>query len=110
MSVASRVNVLGLVLIVIGLAVVASLPLKSPPKSPLGYFLTGCAVGTLFGQTTIAAFWTVLGSPPLHRRVLWSLIWLILLLVAIAISVRFESPMLSIVPMIGTAVGTQWIL
>lgn len=110
MTATSRFNTWALWLIAVGSVMVATPSLLSAGRaSQSGYILVGCVFGTPFGQIMCAAFWTALGSWPLHRRVLFSLIWSAMLLAAIAISFRFEH-LGQILPMVGAALGTQWIL
>ena len=106
----SRLYVWALLMIGLGCALVAGLDLQSFRGKPvLEFFVVGYAIGTLFGQTTVAAFWCAFGSSPLHRRVIVSLAWLTLLLVVIAIGFRFSGVRREL-PMVGIALAAQWIL
>ena len=69
--------------------------------SASGYFALGCSIGTLSGQSTIAALWTALGPSGLYRRFLFSIIWLSLLLSAVAIGLRLRPESLVILPALG---------
>jgi hypothetical protein len=111
MTSASRVYVWTAPLIALGCLLVAGLDLDAQtPDSPYGWFVIGCALGTMFGQTTIAAFWTALGPPPLYARLLASLLWLTLLSLAFVIGFRFERQSLEVLPLLGPSAGGQWVL
>jgi hypothetical protein len=110
MTAGSRLHVWALALIASGWVLVASPDLRyASPQSLWGRFVVGFAIGTLFGQTTVAAFWTALGSAPLYGRLLSALVWLGLLLLAIAISLRLEHVSAEL-PMVGVSLVTQWIV
>ncbi len=107
---APRVYLGTLPLIATGCVLVAALDLKpANPYSAWESFAIGCSIGTLFGQTTIAAFWTALGPSGLYRRLLFSIIWLTLLVSAVAIGLRLRPESLN-VPALGTSLGLLWIL
>ena len=72
----------------------------------VGFFL-----GAMYGQTTLAAVWTVVGPGPLARRLRYSLVWIALLAVAVAMNTHFHDwPSRSMAVVISLCLVGQWIV
>lgn len=68
-------------------------------------------LGSMFGQTTLAAAWTAFGPGPLTIRLTGSLVWIVLLALAVTINISVNSgPPTSTAVWIGLCLFGQWIL
>lgn len=97
-----------LVAVALGCILVAS---WQPHRWP-NEFATGIMLGTLYGQAAAAAVWVALGPPPLLRRGLVILAWLVGMSIALVVTiVRFRSGMSigDLVLLFGSFLG-QWFL
>jgi hypothetical protein len=101
------------VLIALGWLLVASLHPGGPPTT-VESFKIGLLIGTMFGQTSLAAGWCALGPFALVRRLPLAAVWLAALTVALGINLvtdRSQPPDgLRILLVVGGAMCAQWLL
>jgi len=77
---------------------------------PANYFVVGWILGTLFGQTTLAAAWSALGPFSLAWRLPLSLAWLSALIIGLAINLKVSGePFAATLVLGGCALG-QWLV
>jgi hypothetical protein len=75
------------------------------------YAAKGLLIGTMFGQTTIAGAWAALGPYPLLKRLPLSLVWIAVLLLAVAINMTlYDGPGADFIFLWGTCLYGQWLL
>jgi hypothetical protein len=92
------------------MAMIVPLP-KGEPFDALEYACVGFIFGTLFGQTTLAASWAVLGPGRLIWRLSLSLVWIGLLTLALRGSLGSVSPgAAGNALIIGACLFGQWII
>lgn len=84
------------------------------PNSSNGYLETvaiGYFIGSLFAHATLAAAWTAFGPGPLMFRLPLSLLWILLLAIAIAINIALHHGGMQEVPVVlGTIYFGQWLV
>lgn len=90
-------------LILVGTFPLAVLDLHTSSHLTIGYVL-----GAIFGQTSLAAAWTVFGPLPLVWRLPLSVVWLALPLGAMAISIGPQN--LDVIFVTAACVPAQWLL
>jgi hypothetical protein len=71
----------------------------------IGFFL-----GSIFGHATLAAAWAALGPGPIGWRVPLSLVWIVMLPIAIAINVSMNRGPDSAAVIIGASLLGQWLI
>jgi hypothetical protein len=81
------------------------------PDGPAGdYVGIGFLLGTLFGQTNVAAAWVALGPGPLNWRLPLSLMWVGLLVACLAMNVAIHGGPNSAVFELGACFLGQWLI
>ena len=94
----------------VGLLIMALLSPR-PGGGALEYVAIGFLLGTMFGQGTLVSAWTAFGPAPLVWRLPLSLLWLVLLVGALAVSVaRSGGPNVEAIVVIGGCLVGQWLL
>ena len=88
---------------------IALIPI-GPGRGPPNAILIGFSLGTIFGQTTLAATWTAFGPLSLVRRLPLSLAWMGLLGIAIAINIGLQGRPSDAPFVIGACLLGQWLL
>ncbi len=96
-------------LIALGAFVLAAVPINGR-NDFVEDFCIGALLGTMFGQTTMAAAWTALGPAPLILRLPLSLLWVVLLLAALGLGSVVRSTPQQVVVLMAVSLATQWIV
>lgn len=94
----------GTPLIVLGLLLLVFLPHRYFEHLVIGYLL-----GTIFGQTTLAAAWTSFGPLPLLWRLPLSLLWLLALAVGLACNLGGGGPDFGVILVIAACMVGQFL-
>src|SRR5687767_11500919 len=77
-------------LVVTGCILTAAIPIHLA-VGPFGSLIMGYFFGTMFGQGTLAAAWAALGPSPRVWRMPLSLLWMFLIVAAVALHLREEA-------------------
>jgi hypothetical protein len=87
---------------------IAAVPLHGP--GPYEYVTIGFFLGSVFGQTTLAAAWAALGPAPIAWRVPLSFAWAAMLPVVIAINIGLHTGPNDGAVIIGLCLFGQWLI
>lgn len=109
---ANRYLVLALLLPMLGLSWLLLAALEPDGPNQLEHILIGFLLGTMFGQTTLAAAWTALGPGPLLWRLPLSLGWVATLAIAFMVNLALNNHGgdSEVVLLMAACMGGQWLL
>jgi hypothetical protein len=97
-------RLLGILLVGSWIVIAVINPLNHRPIS-IGYL-----IGTIYGQTTLAAGWTVFGVPRIGWRLVIALGWIITLVIALAVNLHLHSGDDDFIFVFALCLGGQWMV